>query len=623
MPWDAGLGGCESGFTIPDISNPDVVWSSCYGNEVTRWEARTKLARSISPWMHTLDSPPNLVKYRCHWTPPLATDPFDHNTVYYGCQVMFATSNGGQSWKVISPDLSTNDPSRIVPSGGIIQDNLGQFYGEVIFAIAPSDVQKGLIWAGTNDGQIWYTRDAGVKWNNVTKNVHGLPAWGTVRKIEPSHFDAGTAYVVVDLHLNDNRAPFIYKTSDFGVTWTKISDTLPSSHPLDFAMSVAENPNRRGMLFAGTGHAFYYSMNDGGSWTQFKEGLPAAPVTWITIPKLWHDVVISTYGRGLFILHDITRLEQSDKAPTDAASASFVYDPKPAFRQPRSGRAEFLYTEKTGSTEPLKVEILDAAGSVIRTLEAPARAGLSRLVWDLRYEPPKQVALRTTPPDNPHIWEEPRFKGHETRPVIHWGIEGAQVTGPIAAPGKYTARFHLNGQTISKAFEVLKDPAIEASDTDLKTSTAMQIRVRDDMNASADMVNHLEVLRKQIEDALKANAGKATTVQALHALDQKLEAVELRIVSQTDMYSDDKWYVEPFKVYQNLIWFNGAVNSGAGDVAGGADHRPTDASTLILENIERDLGAAKEAYTAAIDRELAAFNRSAAGLGVKPITPEK
>ena len=616
-PWQPNLGGCESGFTLPDIGNPDVVWASCYGNEVTRWEARTKLARSISPWMHTLDSPPNLVKYRCHWTPPLATDPFDHNTVYYGCQVMFSTSNGGQTWKVISPDLSTNDPSRIVPSGGIIEDNLGQFYGEVIFAIAPSDVQKGLIWAGTNDGQVWYTRDAGTKWTNVTKNLPGLPAWGTVRKIEPSHFDAGTAYVVVDLHLVDNRAPFIYKTSDFGATWKKISDALPSSHPLDFAMSVAENPNRRGMLFAGTGHGFYYSMDDGGSWKAFKEGLPAAPVTWITVPKLWHDVVVSTYGRGLFILHDITTLEQSDKVTSDAAA--FVYDPRPAFRQPRSGRAEFLYTMKTASSDPIKAEILDGGGAVIRTLEAPAKAGLNRIVWDLRYEPPKQVEFRTTPPDNPHIWEEPRFKGHDTRPVIHWGIEGAQVTGPLAAPGKYSVRMHIAGQTVTKALDVVKDPAIEASDAELKTSTAMQIRVRDDMSASADMVNRLEVLRKQIEDALKANAGKANTVQALHDLDQKLEAVELRLVSKTDMYSDDKWYVEPYKVYQNLIWFNGVVNSGAGDVAGGADHRPTDASVLVLEGIERDLGSSKEAYRAVMDREVAAFNRSAQTLGLRPL----
>src|SRR5438105_12166452 len=187
--WDHGLGGCESGFTIPDPTDADIVWASCYGNQVTRWSAKTKQARSVSPWFHTLDSPPNELKYRCHWTPPLAIDPFDHNTVYYGCQVIFRTSNGGQSWTVMSPDLSTPDPSRIISSGGIVGDNLGQFYGELVLAIAPSEIQRGLIWAGTNDGKVWCTRDGGKNWNDVTKNITGLPAWGVISKIEPSHFD--------------------------------------------------------------------------------------------------------------------------------------------------------------------------------------------------------------------------------------------------------------------------------------------------------------------------------------------------------------------------------------------------------------------------------------------------
>jgi hypothetical protein len=615
--WQPGLGGCESGFTLPDPTDPDVVWASCYANEVTRWHARTKRARSVSPGMHTLDSAPTDVKYRCHWTPPLAIDPFDHNTVYYGCQVIFATANGGQSWKEISPDLSTKDPSRIVSSGGIIGDNLGQFYGEVVFAIAPSEIQRGLIWAGTNDGQVWYTRDAGAKWNNVTRNIPGLPPWGMVRKIEPGHFDPGTAYVAVDLHLMDNRDPFIYKTSDFGQTWKMISDSLPSKHPLAYAMAIAENPNRRGMVFAGTGHGFFYSLDDGARWTQLKDGLPAAPVTWITVPKLWHDVVVSTYGRGLFILSDISTLEQSDKVPTDAAA--YVYEPRPAFREARRGRAEIVYTVKTAPTEPVRVEILDADGAVIRTIEAPGRAGRNRIVWDLRYDSPKQVAFRTTPPDNPHIWEEPRFKGKDTRPVLHWGIEGAQVTGPIVTPGRYGVRIRIGGQSFTRSIEVHKDPSIGASGADLLASTAMQIRIRDDMNAAADMVNNLEVLRRQIEDDLKANVGKAEAERALHDIDEKLLAVELRLVSRTEMHSDDKWYVESYKVYQNLIWLNGVVNSGAGDVAGGADDRPTDASIGVLDGLSKELNAARAAYRAAVERDVPAFNRTATGLGVRPL----
>ncbi|MGH9781129.1 MAG: WD40/YVTN/BNR-like repeat-containing protein, partial [Candidatus Acidiferrales bacterium] len=307
--WDHAMGGCESGWTLPDLANPNIVWATCYGNEVTVWDARTKMARSVSPWIHTLDSPPNETKYRCHWTPPLAIDPFDNNTVYYGCQVIFKTSDGGEHWSVISPDLSTNDPSKIVSSGGIVGDNLGQFYGEVVFAIAPSQKQRGLIWAGTNDGQVWYTKDGGGHWNNVTKNISGLPAWGTVTSIEPSHFEAGTAYISIDFHLMDNRDPYIYKTTNFGQSWTQVSGDLPKSE-LSYVRVVAEDPNCKGLLFAGTGNDLYYSSDDGAHWKALDEGLPHATVSWAVVQKQFHDLVVSTYGRGLYILDDITPLEQ-------------------------------------------------------------------------------------------------------------------------------------------------------------------------------------------------------------------------------------------------------------------------------------------------------------------------
>src|SRR5437016_2864922 len=219
--------------------------------------------------------------------------PFDHNTADFGCQVLFKTTNGGQSWSVISPDLSTQDPSRLISSGGIVGDNLGQFYGEVVFAIAPSELQQGLVWAGTNDGLIWYTKDGGANWTNVTKNIKDLPPWGVVTRIEPSHFDAGTAYVCVDYHLMDNRDPFIFKTSDFGKTWTKISDMLPK-HALGYVRTIAEDPNQKGLLFAGTGNGLFYSLDDGSHWTAVAAGRPRAPATWAVVQKPFHDLVVST-----------------------------------------------------------------------------------------------------------------------------------------------------------------------------------------------------------------------------------------------------------------------------------------------------------------------------------------
>jgi hypothetical protein len=373
------IGGCESGFTLPDPADPNIIWSSCYGDEVTRYDARTKEARSVSPWMHTLDSPPNVLKYRCHWTPPLAIDPFDHNTVYYGCQVIFKTSDAGQSWSVISPDLSTRDSKRIVPSGGLVGDNLGQFYGEVVYAIAPSKIRKGLTWAGTNDGKVWYTKDGGAHWTDVTKNITGMPPWGTISKIEPSYFDPGTAYIAVDFHLMDNRDPCIYKTTDYGQTWKRINSDLRKG-PLAYVNCVAEDPNHKGLLFAGTGNAFYYSLDDGGHWAHLQTGLPPSPVTWIAVQKHFHDVVVSTYGRGIYILDDITPLENmASHTPADVA----LYPPRSTYRFIPNGHAYLNFW--LPSATPAQLAILDTHGNVIRHLEGPAgKAGLNRWVWGLR-----------------------------------------------------------------------------------------------------------------------------------------------------------------------------------------------------------------------------------------------
>ena len=611
--WQGRLGGCESGFTLPDLTDPDIVWASCYGNAVTRYDNRVGHARSVSPGIHTLDSPPNATRYRCHWTPPLAIDPFDHHTVYYGCQVIFKTSDGGQSWAVISPDLSTRDTTRIVSSGGIIGDNLGQFYGEVVFAIAPSAIQRGLIWAGTNDGQIWYTKDGGGTWVNVTKNVTGMPPWGTVRQIEPSHFDSGTAYVALDSHLMDDRRPYLYKTADFGRTWTRISGDLPSGHPLDYVLSVAEDPNRRGMLFAGTGHGFFYSVDDGAHWKLFAEGLPAAPVTWIETPKPYHDVVVATYGRGLWVLRDVTALEHSDSV---VPGQTQLFRPAAGYRQARGGAALFtvsLDSSAASANDSLELTVLDSTGAAIRTLRAKTRPGLNRVTWDVRYDGPRQVELRTLPPDNPHIWEEATFKGKSTRPINHWGIQGPERQGPLALPGRYAVRFTVGGQTYSQPLDILADPTIPSSRADLAASTAMQLRIRDDMNAAVDMINRLEVMRRQVEDQRASHATDSGVERSLAALDARMLDVELRLLSRTDLHSDDKWYVEPYKVYMNLIWLSGEVGSGAGDVAGGADFRPTDASVAVLAEIERDLAAAKTAFTTLMQQDVPAFNGAMKG----------
>lgn len=643
--WDRGMGGCESGFTVPDLSDPNIVWATCYGNKVTRWDARSKHARSVSPWMHTLDSPPNEIKYRCHWTAPLAVDPFDHNTVYYGCQVIFKTTNGGQSWSVISPDLSTQDPSRIVPSGGIVGDNLGQFYGEVVFSIAPSKIQKGLIWAGTNDGQVWHTKDGGANWINVTKNIPGVPPWGAITSIAPSMFNPATAYIAVDLHLMDNRDPFIYKTTDFGKTWKQISGNLPK-HALSYVRTIAEDPNCEGLLFAGTGNGLYYSLDDGGHWTALDKGLPHAPVTWAVVQKDFHDLVISTYGRGLYILDDISPFEQMarmDKNHPDPAV--ILFEPRQTYRFTKGGRAMLTFSLKTPTKDPVQLEILDAEGKGIRKIEAKGREGMNRVQWDLRYESPRVIALRTTAPDNPHIWEEPRFRDSDSRSITHWGTKGAEA-GPIIAPGKYTVRLKIADQSYTQPLTILRDPRAPGSDADIELSVKTLLRIRSDIDQVSDKVNQIEWLRKQVEvieamlrppkkkhaekpaadddddegpdappaapqelDEAQAKR-KADLLKATEDFDKKLSAIEAKLVSPALLNSDDKYFVESYKVYLNLIWLNAEIGTGGADVAGGADFAPTDTQLNLLQTFETEIGGVDADYQKVMKEDLAALNRS-------------
>jgi photosystem II stability/assembly factor-like uncharacterized protein len=616
--WEFRLGGCESGFTVPDYTDPNTVWATCYGDEVTRWDGRTKIARSVSPWLHTLDSPPNDAKYRCHWTAPLAIDPFDHNTVYYGCQVIFKTSNGGQSWSVISPDLSTQDPGRNVPSGGIVGDNLGQFYGEVVFAIAPSPVQKGQIWAGTNDGLVWITKDNGAHWTNVTGKISGLPAWGSVTSISPSAFNAGTAYVSVDFHLNDDRNPYIYRTNDYGQTWTKISDGLPQ-HQLSYVRCVTEDPNQKGLLFAGTGNGLYYSLDDGRHWTALQTGLPHAPVSWVVVQKQYHDLVVSTYGRGFYILDDISLLEQMAAQPSDTSVRFFA--PRPAYRLLANQRAFLNYSLKTEPKQQIQVSILDANNKVVREMTANGKAGLNRQTWDLRYDPPRLIALRTTPPENPHIWEEPRFRGQDSRPITHWGAEPAQV-GPIAAAGKYTARLTVDGETYQQPLEILLDPKSTGTEADIRATVNLQLRIREDINRVSDMVNRIEWIRKQLDDMqkmFKTQPAKPDLLKAAEEIDKKMQSVEYKLVSKALTTSDDKYFIEAYKIYFNLIWLNGEVGTGAGDVQGGADYGPTDTAVSLVADIEKQLGVASSEYNALIDKDVPAFNRILTGQGMTPL----
>jgi photosystem II stability/assembly factor-like uncharacterized protein len=605
-PVQEAMPSCESGYTYPEPNNHRFVWGTCYAAHVATFDEIADLRRSVSPWMHTLDHDPVDLKYRCQWSPPLAIDWFD-NSVYFGCQVLFRTRNRGQTWEVISGDLSTGDPSRIRFSGGVVGDNLGQFYGATISAIAPSRTQKGVVWVGTNDGKVWISRDEGKTWNDLSKNIN-MPPWGLVRRIDSSHFDPGTAYIAVDYHLVDHRDPYFYKTEDFGQTWRRIDAGLPKGHPLDYALSIAENPHRKGMVFAGTGHGFFYSIDDGRTWTQFKDKLPAAPVNWIEVPKNAAEVAVATYGRGMWILRDVWQLEQPEVGRGQVPFE--MYKPRPATRTATGGTALFPFVMNTAPTGTLKLEILDSAGIVITTSDVTAKQGTNVASWNLQYPAPEQPVLRSIPPDNPYIWEAGRWERRE-RPVTHWGI-GAQRWQPRAAPGKYSARLSYNGHTQTVPFEVWRDVTLPADDDDLVESTAMQNDMVKTINEVVDKINRIEIMRAQVEDLRKEHAANKAVDSALASLYEKMYEAELHYLSRTEMHSDDKWYVEKYKLYLNLVWLMAEVGGSGSDVMGGQGYPPTDAAKGVYEDRLREMVAARASFDALM-KEVEAFNKAHAG----------
>ncbi|MGH9352880.1 MAG: VPS10 domain-containing protein, partial [Terriglobia bacterium] len=538
--------GCESGFSFPDPADNGIVWGDCYSGEVDRFDLRTGQVRSVPPWPDkSLDSPAGVLKYRWNWTAPLAIDPLNHNKVYVGSQYVHMTEDGGKSWRVISPDLTLNDHSHMGSSGGLTPDNLGVEYWGTLFAIALSPVKEGIIWTGSNDGLVHVSTDGGKSWENVTSNIPGLPPYGTIGNIEPSPFDAGTAYVSVNFHQMDDRDPYIYKTSDYGKTWKLISGGIPKS-VFSYVHVVIEDPFRKGMLFAGTENSIYASSDDGGQWVPLQLNLPRAPVSWMVIQKRFHDLVLSTKGRGFYILDDISPLEQLTPQVLD--SSAYLFKPRPAYRfrrvsetrvvpdDPSAGRnppygADINYYLKAAPAGDVAISILDQQGRVVRTLKGAKNPGVNRVYWDLRYPPVKGIELRTTPASYPQIWTDSRFTGKKTRPIYHWGIEQPRL-GALADPGTYTVKLTVAGQSYTRPLTVLKDPHSAGTLADVEASVKMWREIDADADTVVDMINSIERVRKQIEDMPANLAGRPDASQILAStkeLDGKLQTVEYKL----------------------------------------------------------------------------------------------
>jgi len=642
-------GGCESGFGVPDPQDPDIVWSGCYDGGLDRTNLRTGQARSVHVWPDaTYGWAPADVKYRWHWTFPIAISPFDHSKVYVGSQYVHMTTNGGQSWSVISPDLTTNDKSHQQNSGGISWDNLMTWDGAVLYAIAESPKQAGVIWTGSNDGQVNITRDGGKNWTNVTKNIPGLPPWGTVMNVQPSNFEAGTAYIAVDLQQVGDYNAYVYKTADYGANWKPISASVPKSVNSN-AKVVVEDPVRQGMLYLGTNNGLYLSWDDGSKWTRLRNNLPPAPVYWITIEPRFHDLLVATHGRGIYDLDDITPLRNWDKA---AAADVQLFPARPAYRfrntaTARANEAGHVNGENPPygadinfslkAAAPWTVIILDAENKAVRTLRGRGVPGLNRIWWDLRHEGPDQVRLLTPPPDAPWVQNGPEG----WRPLVAWGAGmggggavpageappgappaggrgGGGGNGPRVVPGRYGVRLTVGEDSFTQPLEVLRDPDSLGSEADARAQTAFLLQMRDEITEAATLINHVERTRRQLEDLpriLGSNPKSLPVLKAARELEAKAVEVEGLLVDVHLTGPTEDSFRHPMMVYEKLRNLFSAAD-------GGADLPPTDQQVAVNKELAQKIAEAREKVKVLADREMAAFNQllksSGFNLAVEP-----
>jgi len=587
------VGGGEAGYIVPDPRDPNIVYAGDYQGNLTRFDHRTNQVKDIAVWPELSDARGAApLDHRFQWTAPIVISPHDPNTIYYGGERIFKTTDGGTHWEAISPDLTRNDKSKQQPSGGSITvDDTGTEYYDTVFSIAPSPLSKDLIWAGTDDGLIQLTRDEGKHWTNVTPK--DLAEWSRISLIEASPHDTATAYVAVDRHQLDDLAPYIFKTTDYGATWTRITTGIPDG---SFVRAIREDPKKKGLLYAGTERGVFVSFDDGAHWRSLQNNLPITPVHDLVIKD--DDLVLATHGRAFWILDDVSPLREF--ADSVAKEDMHLYRPATAYRvhsgdapahlsfvgkNPPNGAVIYFYLKQSPKPElkqEVKIEVLDAAGSVIRKysstknepLDEPLdpddkkpekqikpEEGLNRFVWDLHYEEANRVP-------GYFLWEY---------------NDGAK--GPLALPGNYKVRLTANAKSVTAPFELKIDPRVTTSQSDLEKQFKLEMEVREQLNRVHEAVNQIQDVRDQL-NALKKRVVPGDSTKAVFdgatTLDAKLIAVRDPLINFKISASEDSLAYAP-GIDAKLAFLSMAVS-------GFADAAPTESEYQEFDKLKKQTG---------------------------------
>jgi photosystem II stability/assembly factor-like uncharacterized protein len=610
------VGGGEAGHAVADPSDPNVVYAGEYFGILTRYDHRTRQARNVSAWP---DNPSghgaSFPRYRFQWTAPIAISPHDPKAVYHGGNVLFRTEDGGQSWTSISGDLTRDDETKQRWSGGpITGDNTGAEYYGTIFAVAESPREKGLLWVGSDDGLVHVTRDGGKTWADVTASVPGLPEWGTVAAIEPSPFDAATAYLVVDAHRLDDARPHLWKTADYGRSWKSLAVALPKDVYLH---AVREDPRRKGLLFVGTERGVSYSPDDGTTWKELKLNLPTVAVHDLVVKD--DDLVVGTHGRSIWILDDLTALREWSKEVE--AKAAHLFTARPAVRWRYDGPvssqvkgpgqnppvgAVLHYWLKDEPKGDVVFEVLDEKGAVVRKLTSrkaepetppddpdpgwdesekkalPKTAGLQRAVWDLRLE--------------------------GATPIKPAKIDsGDPAEGPMVLPGTYTARLTVDGQAYTTPVEVRLDPRVAVSRADLQEQLAFAQVLLEDLTRLSGIVRDLRSVREQVEArtaSVKDRPNAEPLVEAADALVAKCDALEEKLHNPKAEVSYDI-LARPggARLYSRLAPLYSWAHDG--------DGRPTQGMREVHADLKKELDALTAEWRVILETDVPALNAKA------------
>jgi photosystem II stability/assembly factor-like uncharacterized protein len=600
------VGGGESGYIANDLRNPDIFYAGSYGGLITRLDRRTGQERAVNPY------PDNPMGYasadiaeRFQWTFPIVIAPTDASVLYVGSQHVWKSTNEGQSWTKISPDLTRHDPRTMGASGGpITKDNTGVETYATIFSIAPSPRDAGVIWTGSDDGFVFVTRDGGANWKNVTPP--GLGDYARISLVEASPFRPGTAYVAANRYQQNDFKPYVFRTDDHGATWTSIANGVAAN---DFARAVREDPKRARLLYLGTEHGVYVSWDDGANWQSLRQNLPDTPVHDIAVAE--RDLVIGTHGRGMYIMDNIAPIRQGGLQTT---TNFHLYKPEDVLRGLDRSLAVDYYVK--AAAEKITMEFVDPQGRVVRTFTG------TKADADTPPTPPSEDDFFRRPPD-PHppvaaglhrqTWDT-RYAGAVDFPgMVMWA---ASSRGPQAPPGTYQVRVTIDGQTETESFTIRREPRLlkDVSDQDLRDQFDLAIQIRDRVSLANEAVLLARGIKQQIADRKsKLDPKQTATFRTLEDFERSLSEIEGEIY-QVRLQSSQDPLNFPIKLNNKIAALQGIVES--------ADVKPTEQTYSMFRTLSNKLDEQLQKLDTTITGKMPSANQQLQRQKIDPIKRE-